>query len=440
MSHDIARRLASFVVDTKSSDIPADVLQFAKSLTLKTIGGMIAGSRHPTARAMAELIRRRNQPAEVTVIGADFKTSLWDGILLNAFHAHARELEDDRFGGGVSWDITVIPLILSLAEKNNFSGRKTLEAIVLGLEVHARTCLFSAEHIGHTIVPGAIGPAAAAARALDLDIDRTMAAMGMTMSGVNLSLTNFGTDAHYLESAFHSLQAIVAAEAAQEGLTSNPDLQRYISTLLGIKPQQIYDLVDGLGERWLFLEIMIKKYSCCFLVHRQVDSILQAMREQALSYEDVASVKVFGSPADALCNRPIPATEAELQFSFQHAIGAALLDGDLGLEHFTADALLNPRYESAREKVTVEIDPNLSAYTMVARSRIGVTAKDGRVWEYERQHPIGSIHEPLSTAGIFGVYRKFAKGIISDEKIGKIGEAVLNLEMLNDIDGLTSML
>lgn len=436
----IARRLSEFTVQTTLSDIDPHAIEFAKCLTLKTVGGMITGSTHPSSHAMAAIVKARRSAQDVGVIGGGFKTSLWDAVLLNGFFAHARELEDDRFGGGVSWDITVIPLLLSMAEKYDLSGKALLEAIVIGLEVHARTCLFSGEHLGFTIVPGAIGPAAGAARALGLNLDQTAAALGIAMSSVNLSLTNFGTDAHYLESSLHSLQAIIAAEMAQKNMTSNPQLGVFISRFLGQPLDRTGAIIAGLGAQWLFTEIMIKKYSCCFLLHRQVDSLLQLRKEHGFTYDDVDRIDVLGSPADVLCDRPEPKTEGDLQFSFHHALGAALLDGDLGLEHFEAGAIDDPRIAAARSKVRVTIDPGLSKIIMEAPARIGVTLRSGTVLTAERMYPIGSIQEPLSVDGVRQVYRKFAKGILVGDTIDRVADAVLDLENVRDVRPLLNMM
>lgn len=109
MSTEIAYQLAKLVVETKYPEIPAEVVNFTKGLTLKTTAGMTAGSAMPSPRKLAKIIKDRKLPEDVNVIGCGFKTSLWEAIFLNAFFAHASELEDDSFNGGVSWDITVVP-------------------------------------------------------------------------------------------------------------------------------------------------------------------------------------------------------------------------------------------------------------------------------------------------------------------------------------------
>ena len=211
MSREIAEQLATFILETKYPEIPEEVIFFTKGLLLKTVAGMLAGSMTPSGEKMSKIIKSKNLPEEAGAIGCGFKTSLWDSVFLNAFLAHASELEDDSFLGGVSWDITVIPLLLPLAEKLKISGRELLEAMIVGLEVHTRTCLFSSTHLGVVVVPGGVGPAAAGARALGLDIEKTTSALGLAMSGPAILLINLGTDAHFFESALQALQGIMAA-------------------------------------------------------------------------------------------------------------------------------------------------------------------------------------------------------------------------------------
>ena len=216
MEKDIGRQLVEFAVGIRYDALPPEVSEFTKSLTLKTVAGILAGSTKPSGKKMARLIRDKKLPGEAGIIGGGFRTSLWEAVLLNGFFAHASELEDDRIdeSGAVSWDITLIPLLLPLAEKLELSGKRFLEALVAGLEIHARTCLFNPDHLGQLFIPGAVGPAVGACKALGLNSDQTMGALGLAMSGVLLWIKNFGTDGHYLESALMSLQGVIAAEMA----------------------------------------------------------------------------------------------------------------------------------------------------------------------------------------------------------------------------------
>lgn len=436
----IAMELARFAVSTKYEDIPREVVEFTKGLTMKTVAAMLAGSALPQARKVTKLIKERRLPGDVGVVGSGFNTSRWEAVFLNAYLAHNSELEDDRFGeGGVSWDITVIPLLLSLAQNLRLSGKALMEALAVGLEVHSRTCLFPATHLGIAIFPGAIGPAAAAARALGLNAEQTAAAMGHALQGHSTTRLNLGMDAHYFESALQSLQGMMAADLAQVGMGSNPDLGTYLTGVLGkdrVVPQK---MVQDLGRRWMFADIAIKKYPCCFMQHRQVDLLLELKQKHSLTYDQVEAIEVHACPLEEPCNRPEPRTLSQLQFSFQHILGSALLDGDIDLRHTTSMAIAeDPRYKEARSKVKVIMHPDWTnvRITWDSPARVTIKTKDGKEFSGERTFSIGSPEEPLTMEQFQGLYAKFSRGVLSQKQIQHTAQEILHLEQLNDIQEL----
>ncbi len=85
MEREIGTLLAEFAVKTKYEDIPEEVLQFTKGLTLKTVAGMLAGSVKPSGQKMAGCIRDQKLSEEVGIMGSSSKTSLWEAVFLHAF-------------------------------------------------------------------------------------------------------------------------------------------------------------------------------------------------------------------------------------------------------------------------------------------------------------------------------------------------------------------
>src|SRR4030042_2850157 len=181
--------LAEFVLNTKYAKIPEDVVELTKVLVLKNIANMAAGARMPHSQKLVSLVRGRGLPGEVGVLTHGFQTSLWEGVFLNAFFAHAAELEDDAFFDadnnicGPSWTITVIPLLLPLAQRQRLSGKRLIESVGVCLEIHRRSCLSTVLHRGVLLGPGSVGPAAAAAKALGLNKEEIMSAIGLAISG-----------------------------------------------------------------------------------------------------------------------------------------------------------------------------------------------------------------------------------------------------------------
>ena len=438
----IETQLAEFAVGTRYVNIPEDVVEFAKSLALKTVAGMVAGAAKPAGRKFARLIRDRRLNEEVGVIGGGFKTSLWEAVQLHQFFAHASELEDDKFGEGFSWDITVIPLLFPLAEKLRLSGKALIEAIVVGLEVDARIGLFPSDRSGVKVIShtGAVGPAVGAAKGLCLGIKETISALGLAMSGPPTLLQAFGTDAHYFQSSLYSLQGIMAAELAKEGMTAYADIAEFLCDLLGKERVVPAKIVEGLGKEWLFRQIGIKKYPCCFYTQRAIDAALELRKEHNLSYEQVDTIEVHGGLGDEIVNRPEPKTLGDLQFSLQHLVGTAMLDGDVNEDHTTDDAVVEPRLKEARSKVKVVIHADWPPAPMTAPSRVVIKTLDGREFSRERMHEIGSPEEPLSREQFRELYVKFTGGILPPDQIDRTADAILNLEKLNDVEELMDIL
>jgi len=216
---------------------------------------MVAGASMPSSRKAVNPIRERRLPGDVGVMTYGFKTSLWEAVFLNAFFAHAAELEDDAFfdadfkSTGPSWTITVIPLLLTLAERYRLSGKQLIEAIVTGLEVHRRSCLTHVAHRGVLTGQGSIGPVVGAAKALNLNKDEILAAMGLAISGPDVLIVNYGYDGHFFESAMQTMQGVISAEMAKNGLTGNPDFSRLLSLKYGETAATPEKMLADLGTR-----------------------------------------------------------------------------------------------------------------------------------------------------------------------------------------------
>ncbi len=440
MGKDIATQLVEFALKSKYEDIPQEVIDYTKRLTLKTIAGMLAGSAKPSGRKMAGIIKDQKLPEEVGIMGSGFKTALWPAVLLNAYFAHASELEDDRFNGGISWDITVIPLLFPLAEKLSLSGKSLLESLALGLEVTVRTCLWGAKHLGLGQIPGAVGPAVAASKVLGLGVEEATGALGLALSSVPLAVTNYGTDAHYFESALMSLQGMIAAQMAEVGLAGNPDISTFLTNFLGKERVVPEKIVEELGEKWMVCEIWIKKYPCCFLQHRQIDSVLELKKRHGLSFEDVKAIDVHASLAEKICDCPEPKNEGNLQFSFQHVLSASMLDGDVNLKNISPEAVDDPKMKDARRKVKIIYHPEWTIEFNKAPARVVVKMKDGREFERERAIPIGHPQEPLTTEQYLELYGKFTRGVLSEQDISKTANMILSLEELRSVKELIDII
>ncbi len=433
---EIVKGLIEFAVETKYQNIPGEVLAFTKGMVMKTVAGIIAGSAKPSGQKLALLIRNRGLPDDAGVIGCGFRSSLWEAVFLNAFLAHAAEMTDNY---------TVIPLMLSVAETLGLSGRTLLEAVTVGLEIHARVCFFQNKKMGVAFVAGPVAPAMAAGKVYGLTKGEMASTLGLAMPNIGGTYLNMGTDAHYFESAHYTLQAIIAVEMARQGLTGNPRLVTFLSDLLGkdnVVPEKI---TENLGTTWLICKHWIKKYPCCFRIQRYVDALLELQAEHHIPYEEIGAVTVDIGPSEEFCDRPEPQTEMDLQFSLQHVLGAVLLDGDVKLCHIEPTAIIDPRLKDASHKVETILHSEWPRDDVGAErsvpGRITIKTKNNQQFMKQRLNPVGSWPEdPLSAEQVRRLYEKFCQGILPENIIQRTGDAVAKLERLADLRELMDML
>src|SRR5262249_5459070 len=146
--------------------------------------------------------------------------------LANGNAAHAPELQDkspaeSMFSCG-HW-----PAAFAVAEQQQLSGRRLLEALIVGYEVASRLGIaFKAAHIRGATPDTccAIGNAAAAAKMLGLNQKQTVAAMSLAASQAAGILRQTGSGAHVIEAGFLGRSGVCAAELAACGYSGQPDI------------------------------------------------------------------------------------------------------------------------------------------------------------------------------------------------------------------------
>jgi len=442
-------RLAEFVVETRFHDIPGHVVEYVKNITLKTIAGMVYGS---TVLDSKRLIRSIgvSLPQEAGVIGHCLRSPLDKAALANGFFAHAAELEDDCFPNATS-DITVVPVVFPLADALKLSGREIIEATTVACEVMNRAehsinpagRVERIEQLGIVSLPfyGVLGATAAACKALGLDVRQTKSALGIAIGTSSGYIMNFGTTAHYYESAIACQNGIVAAKLAKEGCTGNPDIRRWVAGLLGEEKLQVEKMCEKLGEEpWYTCNFWIKKYPACFLTHRHLDALVELMREHRFAYEDVDHIQADLGPIDATVDRPEPQDLEDARFSIQHLIASLLVDGDVGPETITWGRINDPTIGELRPRIRAVVHPEWPKEFMSGVAKVTIRLKDGRTLVKERDQAIGSPKYPLTREQYVELYNKYARALLTEDQLEESVNMIASLEKLSDIAGLADII
>jgi 2-methylcitrate dehydratase PrpD len=183
--------LAAYVADLKFDDIPQDVLERAKVLTLDYLGSTIRARSEaestPSLLKMLEALSLDGK-GESTVFG-DSKT--WTpavAALLNGALGHSLDFDDTHADSSLHPSAPVVPAAFAVGEMVGASGKQVLTAIVAGYEVCCRlgNALDPTSHYAKgfhpTATAGTYGAAAAAGKLFGLSKDQLISAFGVSGS------------------------------------------------------------------------------------------------------------------------------------------------------------------------------------------------------------------------------------------------------------------
>src|SRR5918992_5194664 len=205
----LTEKLARHHSGIELDQTPRDVIDGAKLHILDSLGCLLAGSRLETGRRAYDFAigisgAPVNSPA--TLFGTHGRASYVDAVQAMAVSAHCGEMDDIHSGAGTCIGGMVVPGLISTAEKHDGSGRRFLEAAIVGYESISRIGLsidapkLFARGWWPSTICGAFGVAAAGAKFLNWSVDTAANALGIAAlhSGGMLTGGNEGASGRHL--------------------------------------------------------------------------------------------------------------------------------------------------------------------------------------------------------------------------------------------------
>ncbi len=440
---DLAETFAKFVVHTEFNDVDESVIEYVKKLMLKQVMGMVLGSAAPTSKKVIRYARDNLGRPECGVYGCGFRTDVAQAALLNGFFAHASEMEDDQFPGGGISDCTTWPVLLTAAEKCKLSGQETIVALYVGQEMQNRIAMWAGvvtEPLGIANLPfiGIYGATACCARAFELTEQETKASFGLAMVQGLGYIHTWGTDAHYWESATVCRNGILNAILAKNGATSNPAIEKCLDMLGGGDGKIEFDkMTEELGKPPFYTNYTwIKKWGFCFQNHNFVDNLADLMRENKLKHDDIEEVVVHFDELRYILDRPEPRDTEDSRFSIQHILAYQMVHGECGLETNTEKAVRDPLIAETRKKVKVVYHPEYPKRYYAGEGRLDIKLENGKTLTGFMEQPYGGPKYPLTMDQVVDIYRKYCKGVLSDNQIEHTKDIILNMENEPDLQEL----
>jgi 2-methylcitrate dehydratase PrpD len=451
----VTAQLAAFVVDTVLADIPSQAYARAKEAMLDGLGCALVGSPTPIGKLMTRYVHERSETPRAAVIGSGFKTSAALAALANGTMAHALDFDDVNWSMSGHPTVPLLPAVLALGQEVHASGSEVLLAYALGFEVETKIGLgVNPRHYDlgwhATSTLGTLGAAAACAKLLGLDVDKTRMTFGIAASTAAGLRQNFGTMTKPLHPGQAAMNGVTAAQLAHLGWTADANIIEapygFCQLYAGANQYSLDDMVKHLGNPYELLAtgVAIKQYPCCAFTHRALDGILALVQQHRLSAADVVAVEcLVGRLTIEVLIHSRPQTGLEGKFSMQYCLAAALLDKRIGLLSFSDEKVRRPAAQQLFERVTMRLHPEAQDKSTNGEElpvTVTLTLRDGRTLSAPIQHAKGHPANPLTAVALQDKFEDCAYGVLERQDLRQVIELVQGLEQLDDIGTLMDVL
>jgi hypothetical protein len=311
----LSREFAAFVASLKFEDLPPEVVDRAKGVTLQALTSALVARDMPASRQALTLMQ------EEEAGGGGAATVLCNGSKLTK--AGAGFVNAEMIFAGGKWDtfrmlthpgIAILPAALAAAEITGASGKELLTAIAAGYEVMERmaaefipTVMSRGFHAGPVF--GIFGAAVAAAKLQRLDESQIHSAIAQCVNLAAGNLEGARSGGRSLREGGAVRNALLAVALAKHGTPggettlegeagfyhayagNNRGQLRYSFT--GANHTDIGRITEGLGRDWIFLETLYRIYSTAGYNIAHVDVTAKLCEEHDLRYADIDHIEAL---------------------------------------------------------------------------------------------------------------------------------------------------
>lgn len=449
-------KIADWAAAVTFSTLPESVVISTKRRILDIVGCMMGGASHPDAQASKKVAEEAYPGAIIRSVPYAVPMSVAGAALVNGTAALVLEFDDSHLESAIHVGSPVISAALPFAQFGQRQGKDLIAAVAIGNELTCRLGMvapgkFHQNGFHPTGIFGTFGAIYAAAHCLKLDRDQiaNAAGIGGSLSGALMASWEDGSAAKSLHAGFAAMAAVNAAMCAKSGITGPKGV---FDGRFGFFKAHVQDngfafafdrVTDGLGERWEALDIAPKVYPCGHYIQPLIDAALTLQDRYGIAPEQIVSLRcsmpefVVQLVAEPVAEKRRPKTSFHGRFSLQHSMAEALINRTLNRESFKERNLRDPAFNAIADKVEVRVDPHASD-----RRKLGGTVEidlsDGRTVSHTVDNMRGMPQNPLSESDLIIKFRGNAEGVLPEDRIARIIDAISSLEQVESVADMVS--
>ena len=429
----VAEALVERIAALDAARLPPAVRDTCERLLLDVIGLCLFA--RGTDYVRAALSAFRSDPGRATAIGHPGQLGAAAAAFVNGTAAHGEDFDDTFEGGPVHAGAVIVPAVLAAAEQESLDGASALLGIAAGVETICRLSLVVPKAVHKagfhpTSVFGAVAAAAGAGAALRLEPGRLVDALGVagSMAGGIIEYLAEGSWTKRMHPGWAAQSGLRAALLGRAGFrgprTVFEGTHGLFAGFARTSEGNYGALLDGFGERWLMAGLAFKPYPCGTMIQPYVDCARRLGKRVAVeSIVELVAEVAEGTVHrlwEPLAEKHRPPNGYAGKFSAPYCIAAALARGNLGLDAFTDEAVMEPSVRSLAAKVRYQIDPS-NPYPFEYTGHLRARLADGRFLEERQPHLRGGAREPLARADLEEKLRSNARaGGWSEERIAPV--------------------
>jgi len=438
----ITRTLARFVATHRSRGWSDAVDHEGHRTFLNWVGCAVGAATHDAMRAALAGVQMLQPAPQATVLGRRERVDMAGAALLNGISSHTFDFDDTHLKTIIHPAGPVASAALALAEHLGASGRALIDALVLGIDVSCR--------IGNVIYPehydrgwhitgstGTLGAAAACARLLGLDEERTAMALGIAASQPVGLREQFGTMTKPFHPGGAARAGLLSALLAKHGFTASAralEAPRGYAQVVSTKTAW-HEATDELGERFEISFNTYKPFACGIVIHPSIDACVQ-LRQQGVQPDDVARIELkVHSLVLELTGKKEPDDGLAAKFSVYHGCAVGLMFGRAAEAEYDDAIVTRDDVVALRRKVVAAIDDAIDE----ASADVTAVLRDGRRVHVFVEHAIGSLQRPMSDAALEAKFTTQAEPILGAARSAQLVAACRQLGALDDVRALTAL-
>ncbi len=380
---EFSRKIARFITETNSTDIPPEIYEHAKIAFLDWLGVTLAGKNDPLVEKLIRYADLMGGNKHGTLIGRGIKKSLSQAALINGAASHALDYDDTLMSFVGHPSVTMIPSLLALSEWKERNGINFLTAYIIGMEAaSAIGACAGMDHYMHgwhaTSTIGHFASAAACSRLLALNEDQTLYALGIagTQScGLKIS---FGTMCKPFHAGRAAQAGLMSAMLAADGFTSAQNiLEGPLGFFQVLNGKVKEDIIKNLGTTWNLKNLAQKYHASCHGTHSAIEAAMAIVQHEKIPIDKIKSIKIRTSQlALDAAGKIEPKTGLEGKFSIIYCVANALLRGNTGMQAFADEMVKDVAVQTFMGKISTELDKNMSALG----ARVDIEANMGKTY------------------------------------------------------------